>query len=333
MTPQKCHKKKETKGPRRLYTKVEYVDPSAVRRPHRKSAATARPAGARSESKTAGGRYRHGVMASADPQRDSQTPSSVTSSTANASEERRAASAANGGSAANAACAAERAIRFPQSTTSATTQPGIQIGARARRAVSAGHGFGVTETPDVGAPLATRVLCAGRGVWCSYRPKFEIGVVELLARKGNSLSHRGLRARGRLVGEPRCPSSAIPRNLEQADLGRSTPPLATLVYTETKMSTHKHSEAGNELRSLSMIRYDQSMNATTQISKDSHFWHLTPLPAHRQVHTSHTPTSGVSRSCRRSGSSMALSLVRLVSGLVKRLSLAAVGAGRAQSWY
>ena len=96
------------------------------------------------------------------------------------------------------------------------------------------------------------------------------------------------------MGEPRCPSSAIPRNLEQADLGRSTPPLATLVYTETKMSTHKHSEAGNELRSLSMIRYDQSMNATTQRSKDSHFWHLTPLPAHRQVHTSHTPTSGTS---------------------------------------
>ena len=60
------------------------------------------------------------------------------------------------------------------------------------------------------------------------------------------------------------------------------------------MSTHKHSEAGNELRSLSMIRYDQSMNATTQRSKDSHFWHLTPLPAHRQVHTSHTPTSGFS---------------------------------------
>ena len=58
------------------------------------------------------------------------------------------------------------------------------------------------------------------------------------------------------------------------------------------MSTHKHSEAGNELRSLSMIRYDKSMNATAQISKDSHFWHLTPLPAHRQVHTSHTPTSG-----------------------------------------
>ena len=80
-----------------------------------------------------------------DPQRDSQTPSSVTSSTANASEERRAASAASGGSAANAACAAERAIRFPQSTTSATTQPGIQIGARARRTVPAGHGFKVTD--------------------------------------------------------------------------------------------------------------------------------------------------------------------------------------------
>ena len=95
------------------------------------------------------------------------------------------------------------------------------------------------------------------------------------------------------MGEPRCSSSAIPRNLEQADLGRSTPPLATLVYTETKMSTHKHSEAGNELRSLSMIRYDESMNATTQRSKDGHFWHLTPLPAHRQVHTSHTPTSGL----------------------------------------
>ena len=36
---------------------------------------------------------------------------------------------------------------------------------------------------DGGAPLATRGLCASRGVWCSYRPKFEIGVVELLARK------------------------------------------------------------------------------------------------------------------------------------------------------
>ena len=65
------------------------------------------------------------------------------------------------------------------------------------------------------------------------------------------------------------------------------------------MSTHKHSEAGNELRSLSMIRYDQSMNATTQRSKDSHFWHLTPLPAHRQVHTSHTPTSGAQCSSRQ----------------------------------
>ena len=146
--------------------------------------------------------------------------------------------------------------------------------------------------PPLAAPASFAPTKQKQGVWCSYRPKFEIGVVELLARKGNSPSHRGLRARGRLVGEPRCPSSAIPRNLEQADLGRSTPPLATLVYTETKMSTHKHSEAGNELRSLSMIRYDQSMNATTQRSKDSHFWHLTPLPAHRQVHTSHTPTSG-----------------------------------------
>ena len=36
---------------------------------------------------------------------------------------------------------------------------------------------------DGGAPLATRGLCASRGVWCSYRPKFEIGVVELPARK------------------------------------------------------------------------------------------------------------------------------------------------------
>ena len=53
--PTKMPQEKETKGPRTLYTKVEYVDPSAVRRPHRKSAATARPAGARSYSKTARG--------------------------------------------------------------------------------------------------------------------------------------------------------------------------------------------------------------------------------------------------------------------------------------
>ena len=112
------------------------------------------------------------------------------------------------------------------------------------------------------------------------------------------------------MGEPRCSSSAIPRNLEQADLGRSTPPLATLVYTETKMSTHKHSEAGNELRSLSMIRYDQSMNATTQISKDSHFWHLTPLHAHRKVHTSHTPTSSPNTTAFRRSTVVRTSSVR-----------------------
>ena len=52
-----------------------------------------------------------------------------------------------------------------------------------RPAAPAAPAAPATPAPDVGAPLATRVLCAGRGVWCSYRPKSEIGVVELLARK------------------------------------------------------------------------------------------------------------------------------------------------------
>ena len=54
---------------------------------------------------------------------------------------------------------------------------------RGRRCRRHWQGHRPRDDPDVGAPLATRVLCAGRGVWCSYRPKFEIGVVELLARK------------------------------------------------------------------------------------------------------------------------------------------------------
>ena len=144
---------------------------------------------------------------------------------------------------------------------------------------------------DGGAPLATRGLCATRGVWRSYQTKFEIGIVNCSLGKRSSLPHRELRTRGRLVGEPRYPSSASPRNLEQADLRRSKNMPASLVHTETKMNTHKHFEAGIELHSLSIIRYDRNINGMRPKSKESHFCPLNPPDADRLVHTSHTPPS------------------------------------------
>ena len=48
----------------------------------------------------------------------------------------------------------------------------------------------------------TRAMC-GWGSGVHTRPKFEIGAVEPLARKGSFLAHRELRTRGRLVGKPR----------------------------------------------------------------------------------------------------------------------------------
>ena len=77
-------------------------------------------------------------------------------------------------------------------------------------------------------------------------------------------------------------------------------PLASLVYTETKMSTHKDFEAGNELGSLRMVRYNHSMNATPPGSERWQFpaHHCStppPIPAHRLVHTPHTATSGNGR--------------------------------------
>ena len=66
---------------------------------------------------------------------------------------------------------------------------------------------------------------------------------------------------------------------------------ASLVHTETKMNTHKHFEAGIELHSLSIIRYNRNINGMRPKSKESHFCPLNPPDADRLVHTSHTPPS------------------------------------------
>ena len=51
---------------------------------------------------------------------------------------------------------------------------------------------------------------------------------------------------------------------------------ASLVHTETKMNTHKYFEAGIELHSLSIIRYNRNINGMRPKSKESHFCPLNP---------------------------------------------------------
>ena len=57
------------------------------------------------------------------------------------------------------------------------------------------------------------------------------------------------------------------------------------------MNTHRHFEAGIELHSLSIIRYDRNINGMRPKFKESHFCPLNPPDADRLVHTSHTPPS------------------------------------------
>ena len=57
------------------------------------------------------------------------------------------------------------------------------------------------------------------------------------------------------MGEPRYPSSAFPRNLEQTDFWAVSKISASLIHTETQMNTHKDFAAGNELHLLSIIGY------------------------------------------------------------------------------
>ena len=63
---------------------------------------------------------------------------------------------------------------------------------------------------DGGAPLATRGLCATRGVWRSYQTKFEIGIVELLARKKELATAPGTTNTRLLGGRTEIPEFGVP---------------------------------------------------------------------------------------------------------------------------
>ena len=66
----------------------------------------------------------------------------------------------------------------------------------------------------------TRAMC-GWGSGVHTRPKLEIGVVELLARKGELCSAPGSTNTRPLGGQTETPGFGVPLNPEQADLGRS----------------------------------------------------------------------------------------------------------------
>ena len=154
------------------------------------------------------------------------------------------------------------------------------------------HGFQRRlSTLDGGAPLATRGLCATRGVWRSYQTKFEIGIVELLARKKELATAPGTTNTRPLGGRTEIPEFGVPSKSRTSRFRAVKNMPASLVHTETKMNTHKHFEAGIELHSLSIIRYNRNINGMRPKFKESHFCPLNPPDADRLVHTSHTPPS------------------------------------------
>ena len=109
--------------------------------------------------------------------------------------------------------------------------------------------------PDGGAPLATRGLCEGGGSGVHTRPKLEIEVVGLLARKGELASAPGTTSTRPLGGRTKTPEFDVPSKSRTSRF-RSVKKIPTsLVYAETKMSTHKHFEACIEIHSLSPIVY------------------------------------------------------------------------------
>ena len=150
---------------------------------------------------------------------------------------------------------------------------------------------------DGGAPLATRGLCASRGVWCSYRPKFEIGIVDLLARKKELATAPGTTNTRPLGGRTEIPEFGVPSKSRTSRFRAVKNMPASLVHTETKMNTHKHFEAGIELHSLSIVRYNRNINGMRPKFKESNFCPLNPPHADRLVHTSHTPPSSRYECC------------------------------------
>ena len=137
--------------------------------------------------------------------------------------------------------------------------------------------------PDGGVPLATRV---------HTRPKFEIGVVDLLAQKRELVSAPGTTSTRLLSGRTETAEFGVPSESRASRFRAVKKKTASLVHTEMKMSTHKHFEAGIELRSLGIIGYNRNINGMRPTFEESHFCPLDPTDADRLVHTFRTPTSG-----------------------------------------
>ena len=130
------------------------------------------------------------------------------------------------------------------------------------------------------AALLSRVL-ATRGLAFIPGQNSKWGSWTYSLEKGSSLlEHRELRARGRLVGEPRHPRTpefGVPSKYRTSRF-RAVKTLPTsLVHTEIKMSTHKYFEAGIGLHSLSIIGYNRNINGMRTNFKESHFCPLNPL--------------------------------------------------------
>ena len=129
------------------------------------------------------------------------------------------------------------------------------------------------------------------GGWCSYRPKFEIGIVDLLARKKELATAPGTTNTRPLGGRTEIPEFGVPSKSRTSRFRAVKNMPASLVHTETKMNTHKHFEAGIELHSLSIVRYNRNINGMRPKFKESTSCPLNPPHADRLVHTSHTPPS------------------------------------------
>ena len=118
------------------------------------------------------------------------------------------------------------------------------------------------------------------------RSKFEIGVVDLLARKGELASALGTTSTKPLGGRIDTPEFGVPSKSRTSRFWAVKNIPASLVHTETKMSTHKPFEAGIELHLLSIIGYNRNINEMRPPVRESRFCHLKPPDADRLVHTS-----------------------------------------------
>ena len=110
-------------------------------------------------------------------------------------------------------------------------------------------------------PLSQRLRRSSRdarAVWgwesgVDTRPNFEVGALDLLARKRELASAPETTSTRPLGGRTETPEFGVPSKSRTSRFRAVKKIPTSLVHTETKMSTHKHFEAGIELHSLSII--------------------------------------------------------------------------------